>query len=65
VISVELKIRVDGIGVIQFNRIRQPLIPNVQRWIFEVKKEYGYRDIVIEKVLADNRDITDEIKGDQ
>jgi hypothetical protein len=62
--SIELRIRVDGIGVIQFNRLNNyNLIPNVRRWIYEVKKEYGYRDIVIEKVLADGRDITVEIKG--
>jgi hypothetical protein len=65
VVNVEIRISVDGIGVIQFNRVKHPLIPNVQRWIYEVRKEYGYRDVVIEKVLADNRDITDEIKGDQ
>jgi hypothetical protein len=63
VVSIELRIRVDGIGVIQFNYVNQPLIPNVQRWIYEVKKQYGYREIVIEKVLAGERDITNEIKG--
>jgi hypothetical protein len=65
VVSIELRIRVDGIGVIQFNRIRQPLISNVQQWIYEVKKQYGYREVVIEKVLADDRDITEEVKGAQ
>jgi hypothetical protein len=61
VITIEVRIRVEGIGVVQFNRLSQPLIPNVRRWIYELKKEYGYREVVIEKVLADERDITGEV----
>jgi hypothetical protein len=61
VITVEIRIRVDGIGVVQFNRLKQPLIPNVRRWIYELKKEYGYRGVVIEKVLANEKDITSEV----
>jgi hypothetical protein len=64
VISIEVRIRVDGIGVVQFNRLSQPLIPNVRGWIYELKKEYGYREVNIEKVLADDRDITNEVKGE-
>jgi hypothetical protein len=64
VVTIEIRIRVDGIGVVQFNRLKQPLIPNVRRWIYELKKEYGYREVVIEKVFADDRDITNEVKGE-
>jgi hypothetical protein len=61
--TIELRIRVAGIGVIQFNEFREKhkLIERIQIWIYEVRKQYGYREMVIEKVTVNNEDITQKI----
>jgi hypothetical protein len=61
--TVELRVRVEGTGVIQFNEFRgkHKLIERIQEWIYEVRKQYGYRDMVIEKVTVNNEDITEKI----
>jgi hypothetical protein len=60
--TVELRIRIDGIGVIQFNEFhgKQKLIERIQKWIYEVRKQYGYREMVVEKVTVNNEDVTDK-----
>jgi hypothetical protein len=60
---VELKTKVEGIKVTQCNEFRgkQKLIERIQEWIYEVRKQYGYRDMVIEKVTVNNEDITRKI----
>jgi hypothetical protein len=64
--SVELRTRVEGTGVIQFNEFngKHKLEERIQKWIYEVRKEYGYREMVIESVKVNNEDMTDKIKGD-
>jgi hypothetical protein len=61
--TVELRVKVEGIGVIQFNEFRgkYKLEERIQKWIFDVRKQYGYRDMVIEKVTVNNEDVTGEI----
>jgi Leu/Phe-tRNA-protein transferase len=61
--TVELRIRIEGIGVIQFNEFhgKQKLIERIQKWIYEVRKQYGYRDMVVECVKVNNEDITQKI----
>jgi hypothetical protein len=61
--TVELRVRVEGTGVIQFNEFRgkHKLIEHIQEWIYEVRKQYGYRDMAIEKVTLNNEDITEKI----
>jgi hypothetical protein len=61
--TVELRVRVEGTGVIQFNEFRgkHKLIERIKGWIYEVRKQYGYRDMVIEKVTVNNEDITEKI----
>jgi hypothetical protein len=61
--TVELRIKVEGIGVIQFNEFRgkHKLIERIHEWIYEVRKLYGYRDMIIEKVTVNNEDITQKI----
>jgi hypothetical protein len=61
--TVELRVSVEGTGVIQFNEFRgkHKLIERIQKWIYEVKKEYGYREMVIEKVTVNSEDITEKI----
>jgi hypothetical protein len=59
---VELKVRVEGTGVIQFNEFRgqHKLIERSQEWIYEVRKQYGYREMIVEKVTVNNEDVTGE-----
>ena len=61
--NVEIKIRVDGIGIIQFNEFngKEKLVERIHKWIYEVHKQYGYREMVIEKILVNNEDKTNEI----
>jgi hypothetical protein len=61
--TIELRIRVDGIGVIQFNEFRgkHKIIERIEGWIYEVRKQYGYRDIIVESVKVNNEDITEKI----
>jgi hypothetical protein len=61
--TVELRVRVEGTGVVQFNEFRgkHKLIERIKEWIYEVRKQYGYRDMVIEKVTVNNEDITEKI----
>jgi hypothetical protein len=61
--TVELRIRVEGTGVIQFNEFRgkQKLIKRIQEWIYSVRKQYGYREMIIEKVTVNNEDVTEKI----
>jgi hypothetical protein len=60
---VELRIKVEGTGVIQFNEFRgkHKLIERIQEWIYEARKEYGYRDMVVESVKVNNEDLTQKI----
>jgi hypothetical protein len=61
--TVELRVKVEGTGVIQFNEFRgkHKLVERIKEWIYEVRKQYGYRDIIIEKVTVNNMDITQKI----
>jgi hypothetical protein len=61
--SVELRTKVEGTGVIQFNEFKgkHRLEERIQKWIYEVRKEYGYRDMVVESVKVNNEDITGKI----
>lgn len=61
--TVELRIKVEGIGVIQFYEFRgkHKLIERIQEWIYEVRKQYGYRYMIIEKVTVNSTDITQKI----
>jgi hypothetical protein len=63
--TIELRVKVEGIGVTQFNELRgkHKLIERIQEWIFEVRKQYGYREMAIEKVTVNNEDITEKIKN--
>jgi hypothetical protein len=64
--TVELRIKVEGIGVIQFNEFRGKyrLEERIQKWILEARKEYGYREMVVESVKVNGEDVTDKIRGD-
>jgi hypothetical protein len=61
--TVELRVKVEGIGVIQFNEFRgkHKLIERIKEWVYEARKQYGYREMVIEKVTVNNEDITGKI----
>jgi hypothetical protein len=61
--TVEIRVKVEGIGVVQFNEFKgkHKLIGRIQEWVYEVRKQYGYREIVIEKVTVNNKDITQKI----
>jgi hypothetical protein len=61
--SVELRTRVEGTGVIQFNEFngKYKLEEKIQKWIYEVRKEYGYREMLVESVKVNNEDVTDKI----
>jgi hypothetical protein len=58
--SVELRTRVEGTGVIQFNEFKgkHKLEERIQKWIYEVRKEYGYREMVVESVKVNDKEIT-------
>jgi hypothetical protein len=57
--SVELRTRVEGTGVIQFNEFngKHKLEERIQKWIYEVRKEYGYREMVVESVKVNDKEI--------
>jgi hypothetical protein len=61
--TVELRVKVEGTGVTQFNEFRgkYKLTERIQEWIYEVRKQYGYREMIIEKVTVNNKDITQKI----
>ena len=61
--TIELQIHIEGMGVTQYNRLREPLDKNIHKWIYEVRKEYGYRDMEIVKVTVDDEDVTERIKA--
>jgi hypothetical protein len=56
---VELRTRVEGTGVIQFNEFngKHKLEERIQKWIYEVRKEYGYREMVVESVKVNGKEI--------
>jgi hypothetical protein len=61
--TIELRIRVEGIGTIQFNEFRgnHKLEDRIHKWIYEVRKQYGYREMIVESVKVNNEDITGKI----
>ena len=61
--TIELRIHLEGFGVTRFNRLRDPLDKNIHKWIREVRREYGYRDMEVEKVLVNDEDVTERIKA--
>jgi hypothetical protein len=63
VYTVELRVKVEGVGVVQFNEFKgkYKLEVRIQKWIFEVRKQYGYREMIIEKVTVNNEDITQKV----
>lgn len=64
---VELKVKVEETKVIQFNQFRGKfkLVDRIKEWIYEVRKEYGYREVIIEWVIVNNEDITEKIAPTQ
>jgi hypothetical protein len=63
---VELKTKVEGMRVTQCNEFRDKykLEERIKKWIYEVRKDYGYREMVIECVTVNNEDVTDKMKED-
>jgi hypothetical protein len=63
---VELKTKVEGTRVTQCNEFKgkHKLEERIKKWIYEVRKEYGYREMIIENVTVNNEDVTVKIKGD-
>jgi hypothetical protein len=61
--SVELRTRVEGTGVIQFNEFngKHKLEERIHKWIYEVRKEYGYREMVVESVKVNDKEITEKL----
>jgi hypothetical protein len=60
---VELKTRVEGMRVTQCNEFKgkHKLMDRIQEWIYNVRKEYGYREMKIDMVIVNNEDITKKI----
>jgi hypothetical protein len=60
---VELKIKVEGMKVTRRNQFKgtRKLQERIQKWIYELRKEYGYREMTVEKVIVNNEDITKKI----
>jgi hypothetical protein len=61
--TIELRVKVEGIGVTQFNELRgkHKLIERIQEWILEVRKQYGYREMVVESVKVNNEEFINKI----
>jgi hypothetical protein len=54
---VELRTKVEGIGVTQFNEFKgsHKLDERINKWVFEVRKEYGFREMKIESVKVNGK----------
>jgi hypothetical protein len=54
---VELRTKVEGIGVTQYNEFKgsHKLDERINKWVFEVRKEYGFREMKIESVTVNGK----------
>jgi hypothetical protein len=54
---VELRTKVEGIGVTQYNEFKgsYKLDERINKWVFEVRKEYGFREMKIESVKVNGK----------
>jgi hypothetical protein len=54
---VELRTKVEGIGVTQYNEFKgsHKLDERINKWVFEVRKEYGFREMKIESVKVNGK----------
>jgi hypothetical protein len=54
---VELRTKVEGIGVTQYNEFKgsHRLDERINKWVFEVRKEYGFREMKIESVKVNGK----------
>ena len=57
---VELKTKVEGMKVTQCNEFKgkHKLDERIRGWIYEVRKEYGYREMKIESVTVNGKEIS-------
>lgn len=62
--TIELKVRIDGTGILRFNRLRcskEKLPELTAKWVYQVWREHGCRDMKVEKVTANEEDIKDDV----
>jgi hypothetical protein len=54
---VELRTKVEGVGVTQYNEFRgsYKLDERINKWVYEVRKEYGFREMKIESVKVNGK----------
>jgi hypothetical protein len=64
--DMELHIRIEDTGILRFNRFscsRNKLPELASKWKYQVWREHGCREMIVEKILANNEeDIKDEVK---
>jgi hypothetical protein len=64
--TIELKALIEGTGILLFNQFRckRDKLPElVSKWKYQVWREHGCRDILVEKILVnDEVDIKEEVE---
>ncbi|NMH68629.1 hypothetical protein HF072_07520 [Bacillus sp. RO3] len=64
--DMKLHMRIEDTGILRFNQFncRRDKLPELaSKWKYQVWKEHGCRDMLVEKILVnDEEDIKDEVK---
>jgi hypothetical protein len=64
--DIELHVRIEDVGILRFNQFRcrrDKLTKFVSDWKYQVWREHGCRDMVVEQILVNHdEDIKDEVK---
>ncbi|KAA0563682.1 hypothetical protein F0342_12825 [Bacillus sp. CH30_1T] len=64
--EMELHIRIEDTGILRFNRFRcsRNKLPELaSKWKYQVWREHGCRDMLVEKIIVnDEEDIKEEVE---
>jgi hypothetical protein len=62
--NLDLHVRIEGTGIILFNQFRcnREKLPGLTaKWVYQEWREHGCRDMKVEKVTANEEDISEEV----
>ncbi|MBW3113021.1 hypothetical protein KYJ26_14320 [Bacillus sp. MCCB 382] len=64
--DIQLHVRIEDTGILRFNRFdcsRKKLIELASKWKYQVWREHGCRDMLVEKIQVNgDEDIKNEVK---
>jgi hypothetical protein len=64
VYNLDLYVRIEGTGILRFNqfRCRSEDLPGITaKWVCQVWREHGCRDMKVERVMANEEDIKKDV----